>query len=424
MDGDDVRVAQPRRDLRLAQESLLDLLELGRLGEGVQPDALDRHVAARGRCRARGTPRRRRRRRGARPSGSGRPGAGSRGSPLPEPEPACRRERSARAGLRHPGPSGHRTQGSPAPSTTARAVAAWTGAAPRLCDRARGPRPERLSTGRGTARLGPGRERWPEGAGGGPGRSLRADRPGAGVRRAAAEAGPGRARPLAGVRRRDRLADPGRRLAGFRARRVRVGGGLPHRGARRSASAGRPGAVPWPRAAAAGGRRTLRVVGERGAGGRPAATVRPRHGARRALPRRRELERGRGPRRHRGGAPAGLGEARPPPPPRDAGAAAGCPRRDVRAPRGAAPPGRHKHLRPPLLRLSREVREADAGDSHRRRPRGRRLVDPRGGRATCGRCACASGTEASSRSKGPPSDVSPAACAATPTTSRAWAGSR
>ena len=46
VDGDDVRVAQPRRHLRLAHEALLDLLELGRLGKGVQTDALDGHVAA------------------------------------------------------------------------------------------------------------------------------------------------------------------------------------------------------------------------------------------------------------------------------------------------------------------------------------------------------------------------------------------
>ena len=42
--GDDVRVAQPRGHLGLAQEALLHVLELRGLGEGLQADPLDRDV--------------------------------------------------------------------------------------------------------------------------------------------------------------------------------------------------------------------------------------------------------------------------------------------------------------------------------------------------------------------------------------------
>ena len=43
---DDVRVPQPGRDLRLAGEALLDVLERRRLDERVELDPLHRHVAA------------------------------------------------------------------------------------------------------------------------------------------------------------------------------------------------------------------------------------------------------------------------------------------------------------------------------------------------------------------------------------------
>ena len=45
VNGDDAGVAQLGRDLRLLQEALLHLLELGSLGEGVEADPLDRHPA-------------------------------------------------------------------------------------------------------------------------------------------------------------------------------------------------------------------------------------------------------------------------------------------------------------------------------------------------------------------------------------------
>ena len=156
--------------------------------------------------------------------------------------------------------------------------------------------------------------------------------------------------------------DPGRRLARGRARRVRRPGAPTASACAREAP---PPAAPGQYRGRVrlervdGGRFEWSVEEELAVGPRPARPTSRRRSTRLFRGGRGARARPRPAAAIARGPPAGLGEARPPPPPRDAGAAAGRPRRDVRAPRGAAHPGRHPRLRPSLRRLPREVRDAD-----------------------------------------------------------------
>ena len=180
-------------------------------------------------------------------------------------------------------------------STRSAAVSAW-GHASR-----RGPRPPvarppaRVPSPGAGAGPRPGGEGRAEGARGGAGRPLRADRPRARLRRPAPPSRARRPRSVPGLRRPGRVDGSRRRVAGGRVRRVRRWRHVPHGRACPRAPTRRPRRVPRPRAARAAERRAVRVVGGRGACGGPRAPVRPRRRARGALPRGRGGERGHGP---------------------------------------------------------------------------------------------------------------------------------
>ena len=318
VDGDDVRVAQPRRHLRLAHEAPLDLLELGRLGKGVQTDALDGHVAAEdgvagaehlaeragaeachrlvavpGEAAEGHGPRRVR-------DGQLRQVLALRGHPGIVRRARRRRQRCRGCGSMN-GCADPTSRLRPAPGLGR----------------------DRLSAGGAGAGPRPGGEGRAAGARGGAGGPLRADRARARLRRPAPPSRPRRPRSLPGLRRRGRVDGSRRHLAGGRVRRVRRGGHVPHGRACPRAPTRRSQRVPRPRAARAAERRAVRVVGGRGARGGPRAPVRPRRRPRGALPRGRGVERGHGPGCGRPGPPAGLDPSRAPPPRRDAGVPAG-----------------------------------------------------------------------------------------------------